>query len=99
MSIAEITDLRSCLAHIYKFTPTSVPKSLELPRDVVDRIRKDAEELSLVRSPKPAPHSAQNPWGTIDRELWEAGREMRKKSEIKVLGVSIVCAADTGGEA
>jgi len=84
---SEITDLASCCQWLRRQHPR--PQTLELPSAVVQQMRKDAEDMHLVRPRKPDPHSAQNPWGGIDAELYEMEKEMRHTSPITVYGVLI----------
>lgn len=82
----EIVDLQSCIKHI---TSQRVrPASISLPAAVLDRIRDDLQDLTLVKdAPRPT-YGA--PYGDIDRLLWDELQALRKITKIRVLGVDLL---------
>jgi hypothetical protein len=89
MRASEITDLWTCAAYL-RARQRTPPIELRLPREVIAKIRADANSMRMIKMTPPAPHSKQNPWGQIDAELYRWAEQLRAEAPMKVYGVKIV---------
>lgn len=80
-----VTDLKTAVECI-KANPGL--KELRLPKRVINKIRKELEDMQMVR-PSPRPTYGP-PWGDVDRMLWDGMMAEKKLAPIKIMGVPVV---------